>query len=37
MDAIQEELDKLVKDDDVIHFTSNSGNDPVDEDAVIQF
>ena len=37
MDAIQEEIDKLVKDDDVIHFTSNSGNDPVDEDAVIQF
>lgn len=37
MDAIQEEIDKLVKGDDVIHFTSNSGNDPVDEDAVIQF
>lgn len=37
MDAIQEEIDKLVKDDGVIHFTSNSGNDPVDEDAVIQF
>ena len=37
LDAIQEEIDKLVKGDDVIHFTSNSGNDPVDEDAVIQF
>ena len=37
MDAIQEKIDKLVKDDGIIHFTSNSGNDPVDEDAVIQF
>lgn len=36
VDAIQEEIDKLVKDDDVIHFTGND-DVPADKDAVIQF
>ena len=37
VDAIQAEIDKIVQDDDIIHFADNGGDSPVDTDEVIQF